>query len=115
MPEAAPNPRTVIAWIFGTVRNHVHLNAAEDSPRATALAAVAELVRGRPDGPALLAEVAGIMIGTAEFDLGRAQAQRAADLLKAAGADQDAIPRWIREGERRAARASQRPFGARVV
>jgi hypothetical protein len=115
MPEAEPSERTVIAWVFGTVRNHVHPNPAEDSPRDVALAAVAGLVRGRDDGPAILAEVAGIMTGTAEFDSGRAQAERAAELLEAAGADQEAIPRWIEEGRRRAARAVQPPFGARVV
>jgi hypothetical protein len=115
MPEAAPSERTVIAWVFGTVRNHVHPNPAEDSPRDVALAAVAELVRGRDDGPALLAEVAGVMLGTAEFDSGRAQAQRAADLLEAAGADQDLVAGWEAEGRRRAEQAAQAPFGARVV
>ena len=76
---------------------------------------MAELVAGRDDGPALLAETAGIMLGTARWPEDTDQAERSADLLKAAGADQDLVPRWVEEGRRRAGRARLPPSGARTV
>jgi hypothetical protein len=60
----------------------------------------------------LLAEVAGLALGTAE-DKGAEYAARGeavAELCRLAGADEDAIPRWIEEGRRRAASAALPPF-----
>lgn len=115
MNEHGPDARLALARLHGTVRHHVRLNPAQDAPRDVALAAVAALVAGRPDGPALLAETAGIMLGTALWPEDKDQAERSAELLKAAGADQELIPHWAEVGRERAARATKPPFGARTV
>jgi hypothetical protein len=66
------------------------------------------LAGGRAD---LLAEVAGIFLGTSEGELHEPRARNAAELCRLAGADPDLIPRWVEEGRRRAAQARKRPFG----
>jgi hypothetical protein len=115
MNEHGQDARLAVARLHGTVRHHVRLNPAQDSPRDVALAAVAALVGGRPDGPALLAEIAGIMLGTARWPEDTDQAERSAELLKAAGADQELIPHWVEVGRRRVAAAAKPPFGSGVV
>jgi hypothetical protein len=100
MDEHGQDARLALACLHGTVRHHVRLNPAQDSLRDVALAAVAALMEGRGDEPALLAETAGIMLGTARWPEDRDQAERSAELLKAAGADQEQIPRWVEEGRR---------------
>lgn len=73
-----------------------------------------ELARGRAD---LLAEAAGLHLGTAEGKLEeyRVRAQAIAELCRLAGADEDAIPGWIREGRRRAGAAKLPPFSRPAV
>jgi hypothetical protein len=60
------------------------------------VAALRELAAGRAD---LLAEVAGLLEGAAEGDLDEPLARQAAGLCRKAGADLDAIPAWMEEGE----------------
>jgi hypothetical protein len=115
MDERDQATRILLARLHGTVHYHVRLNPAQDAPRDVALAAVAELVGERADRAALLAETAGVMLGTARWPEDADQAERSAELLKAAGADQDLIPQWVAEGQRRAARAALPPFGAETV
>ena len=115
MNEHGQDARLALARLHGTVRHHVRLNPAQDSPRDVALAAVAELVDGRPDGPALLAETAGIMLGTARWPEDTDQAERSAELLEAAGADQKLIPHWVEIGHGRATAAAKPPFGGKVI
>jgi hypothetical protein len=62
----------------------------------------------------LLAEVAGIFEGTSEGELDEPFAQEAADLCRKAGADLEAIPRWVAEGKRRTANARRRPYGGHL-
>jgi hypothetical protein len=70
-----------------------------------------ELAAGRVD---LLAEVAGIFEGTSEGELDEPLARQAAQLCRDAGADLDAIPAWVEEGQRRRAAAGLQPFSAAV-
>jgi len=70
-------------------------------------AGAAELRELAGDRPDLLAEVAGIALGASEGkgpEYG-ARSQAVAGLCRLAGADEDAIPRWVEEGRRRAASA----------
>lgn len=115
MGERDQATRILLARLHGTVHHHVRLNPAQDTPRDVALAAVAELVDGRPDHAALLAETAGIMLGTARWPEDTDQAERSAELLKAAGADEEEIPGWVEIGRKRAAAAARPPFGSQVV
>jgi hypothetical protein len=115
MDEHDQATRILLARLHGTVHYYVRLNPAQDAPRDVALAAVSELTEGRADGPALLAEIAGIMLGTARWPEDTDQAERSAELLKAAGADQDLVPRWTEVGRQRAAAAARPPFGSRTV
>jgi len=63
------------------------------------------------DRPDLLAEVAGVSLGSSEGKVPeyRAQARAIAELYRAAGADEGMIPAWIEEGRRRAEAARRRP------
>ena len=115
MPPPPDPARLVFAELYGTVRHHVRLDPAEDSPRDVALAAVAEIVGGRDDRRALLAEAAGVMLGAARWEEERDRAGRSAALLEAAGADVSLIPEWVEEGKRRAERAALPPFGMKVL
>ena len=67
----------------------------------------APLAGGRAD---LLAEVAGIFEGASEGRLDESLARCAADVCRRAGADAEAIPRWIEVGRRRRAAADRPPF-----
>jgi hypothetical protein len=83
---------------------------------AETVTAVAELRKVAGDRPDLLAEVAGLALGTAES---RGQGymvrgQAVAELCIAAGADESMIPAWIEEGRRRAEAARHPPFSGGV-
>jgi hypothetical protein len=62
------------------------------------------------DRPDLLAEEAGIQLGSHESDLDEPRARAMAVLLIAAGAHESLIPQWIEEGRRRAETARRPPF-----
>ena len=72
-----------------------------------------QAVNSRDDGPALLAEVAGLALGTAEGkgQEYQAKARAVAALCRQAGADDKLIPAWTDEGRRRAS-AVRPPSGA---
>ncbi len=70
------------------------------------MAALSELAAHRAD---LLAEVAGILEGASEGELDEQLARQAAGLCRMAGADPEAVPGWVAEGQRRRGRASQPP------
>ena len=76
---------------------------------AAAVAELQEIAGGRAD---LLAEVAGIALGTSEGrgEEYRAQAQAVAGLCRLAGADESLIPQWTDEGRRRAETRRHPPF-----
>ncbi len=76
---------------------------------AAAVEELREIADPRADlvAPDLLAEVAGLLIGFYAGTAEEPRARTAAGYCRAAGADQDLIPRWIAEGKRRAACARQ--------
>jgi len=67
---------------------------------AAAVAELREVADGRPD---LLAEIAGLALGTTERKGPEYEAtgHAVAELCRAAGADEQAIPAWVEEGKRR--------------
>jgi hypothetical protein len=79
-----------------------HLDAAE---RQRALDELREIVGGRAD---LLAQHAGVCIGSNEGELDEEMRLREAQLCIDAGADMSLIPAWIDEGRRRRAERDNR-------
>jgi hypothetical protein len=99
--------RILAAWLTGTAKHHARWRELTADERAAAVAELRELAAGRAD---LLAEVAGIFEGTSEGELDEPLARSAAQLCREAGADPEAIPRWIEVGRERAAQARLPPF-----
>ena len=95
----------------GEARHRARWRELTEAEEAAAVAELKELAGGRAD---LLAEVAGIFEGASEGDPDEPLARSAARLCLLAGADPDAIPAWIEEGRRRAARAGRPPFSGGV-
>jgi hypothetical protein len=109
-PDSA---RLIVASLSGAAERHVNWHQPDEREVSAAVAEFAEIIGGRDDGPALLAEVAGLALGTAEGK-GREYQEKAravAGLCRRAGADETLIPGWTEEGRRRAA-AVRPPFGA---
>jgi hypothetical protein len=102
----------VAACLAGTLQRHAGWHQLTETETAAAVAELCEITGSRDDGPALLAQKAGLAIGTAESEglEYQARAQVIADLCRLAGADQDLIPGWIEEGRRRAETARLPPF-----
>ena len=98
----------LVAEIFGEARHHARWRPLTGEEEAAAVAGLRALAGGRGD---VLAEVAGIVAGTSEGDLGEPLARCAARLCRRAGADEPLIPRWVQEGRRRAAVARMPPHG----
>jgi hypothetical protein len=98
----------LVAELFGEARHHARWRPLTSGEETAAVAALRALAAGRAD---LLAEVAGIFEGTSEGQLDEPLARQAADLCRKAGADPEAIPRWVAEGKRRAAAARMPPHG----
>lgn len=102
-----PDPdRILIAQITGTARHHARWRELTGDEEAAAVAKLRELAADRAD---LLAEVAGIFVGTSEGELDEPLARQAAGLCCLAGADKDLIPVWVEEGRRRAESARKMP------
>ena len=99
------------AELFGEAKHHAMRRELTEAEHAEAVAALRELATGRTD---LLAEVAGLLEGFAEGELTEPIARTAAELCREAGADPDAIPRWIEVGRERAATAMLPPFSGAV-
>jgi len=98
-----------VAQLTGTARRHARWGALTQAEQASGVAELREIAGHRAD---LLAEVAGLALGTAESKGPEylAQGHAAAELCRLAGADESLIPQWIQEGRRRAAAARLPPF-----
>ena len=96
-----------MAELTGEARHHAKWRPLTEDEEAVAVAELREIAGGRGD---LLAEVAGILEGTSEGELNEPLARQAADLCRNAGADLEAIPRWIETGRARRANARRPPF-----
>jgi hypothetical protein len=92
--------------LSGTARRHARWHGLAAAEEAAAVAELRELAAGRAD---LLAEAAGVWLGFAE-EWDQPRARQAAELCRMAGADPDAIPRWIEVGRERRAAADLPPF-----
>ena len=110
VPDSA---RLIVASLSGAAQRHVNWHQPTEREAAAAVAEFAEIIGGRDDGPALLAEVAGLALGTAEGkgQEYQAKARAVAGLCRQAGADENLIAAWTEEGRRRA-NAVRPPFGA---
>jgi hypothetical protein len=112
MAHDRPGPvpdRLIVARLAGAVRRHARWGSLTEDQKAAGVAELREIAGDRSD---LLAEVAGISIGTAEGkgDEYLEQGQAVAELCRMAGADENLIPQWIEEGRRRAEAARHPPF-----
>ena len=105
--------RLVIARLSGTARRHAHWREPTEAETAAAVSELQEIIAGRDDGPARLAEVAGLSLGFHEGGLDEPRAQAIARFCLAAGADQDLVPNWVEEGRRRAENARRMPYSGR--
>jgi hypothetical protein len=94
--------KALLAEITGVARRLARgqLTRAEQQEAAAALSQVAQ---GRAD---LLAEAAGLAIGSQEGGREEARHLRAAQLCIDAGADLSLIPQWAEAGDRRAGAAA---------
>jgi hypothetical protein len=97
----------IVAELTGEARYHAKWRPLTEDEEAAAVAELREIAVGRAD---LLAEVAGILEGTSEGELNEPLARQAADLCRNAGADLEAIPRWIETGRARRANGRWPPF-----
>jgi hypothetical protein len=101
--------RLLVARISGIAKRHARWGDLTEAHKTAGAAELREVAGDRSD---LLAEEAGIALGTSE-DKGpeyRAQAEVIAELCRLAGADESLIPEWIDEGRRRAKTARLPPF-----
>ena len=113
MIESRPQAdRILVARLSGTAGRLSRWGALDDAQADAGAAELRELAGGRGD---LLAEVAGVLLGTAETRGVEyvAQAEAVARLCRLAGADLEAIPGWIEEGRRRREEARPPPFSGR--
>ena len=111
MAHDRPGPghdRLLAARLTSIAHRHARWGDLTEDEKAAGAAELLEIAADRPD---LLAEVAGLAIGTAESKgpefMARAQAGAG---LCMAGADESLIPRWAEEGRRRAEAARLPPF-----
>jgi hypothetical protein len=93
-----------VARLTGAAGRHAPFREPTVAETATAVEELREIAGDRGD---LLAEVAGLLIGFYRETKQERKAQAAARYCIAAGADPDLIPRWIEEGQSRAAVARQ--------
>jgi hypothetical protein len=104
--------RLVAASLAGALQRHANWHQLTEAETAAAVAELRVIIGGRHDGPALLAEEAGLAIGAAEGrgEEYQAKARVIAELCRLAGADEQAIPAWTEEGRRRAEARRLPPF-----
>jgi hypothetical protein len=93
--------RLLSARLSGIALRHARFGGLTAAEKASGAAELKEVAGDRGD---LLAEVAGLMLGTAESKGPEyeARSQAVAELCRMAGADEAVIPQWIQEGRRRA-------------
>ena len=101
--------RLLAARLTGIARRHARSGAPDEDDKAAAVAELRDVADGRAD---LLAEVAGLALGTSEARGAEyvAMGQAVADLCRAAGADETLVPQWAEEGKRRAEARRMPPF-----
>jgi hypothetical protein len=95
-----PTDHIVLARLTGASRRHAQRPALTARQHHAAVTELADIAAGRAD---LLAQCAGIAVGSHAGDPDEALYLRVAQLCIDAGADQSQIPRWTREAHRRAA------------
>jgi len=98
--------RILVAQLTGEARHRAKWRELTGAEEAAAVTELPALAAGRAD---LLAEVAGIFEGTSEGRMDEPLCRQAAQLCRKAGADLEAIPGWIEEGQRRRAAAGRPP------
>jgi hypothetical protein len=105
--------RILVARLSGAAGRLFRWGALDDAQADAGAAELRELAGGRGD---LLAEVAGLSLGTSERNGPEyvTQAEAIALLCRAAGADPEAISEWTEEGRRRAAAARRPPADGEV-
>jgi hypothetical protein len=96
----------IVAELTGAAQRHAQWRELTEAETAAAVAELQEIAGDRAD---LLAEVAGLLLGTREGALDEVKAKGAAALCIMAGADVDQVPQWVGEGRRRAAVARMMP------
>jgi hypothetical protein len=101
--------RLLSARLSGIALRHARWGGLTAAEKASRAAELREVAGGRGD---LLAEVAGLALGSAERrgPEYEARGQAVAELCRMAGADEALIPQWIEEGRRRAEAAKLPPF-----
>ena len=100
----------IVAELTGEARHHAKWRPLTKDEETAAITGLRAIAGGRAD---LLAEVAGVLAGTSAGRLDEPLARQAAELCRKAGADPDAIQRWVQEGRRRADSARTRPHSGR--
>jgi hypothetical protein len=97
--------RLLSARLSGIALRHARFGGLTAAEKASGAAELKEVAGDRGD---LLAEVAGLMLDTAESKGPEyeARSQAVAELCRMAGADEAVIPQWIQEGRRRAEAAN---------
>jgi hypothetical protein len=96
--------QVTVARLTGAAGRHAPFREPTEAETAVAVEELREIAGDRGD---LLAEVAGLLIGFYRETKQERKAQAAARYCVAAGADPELIPRWIEEGQSRAAVARQ--------
>ena len=93
----------------GIALRHARWGGLTAAEKASGTAELREVAGDRGD---LLAEVAGLALGSANSrgPVYEARGQAAGELYRMAGADEALIPQWIQEGRRRAEAAKLPPF-----
>jgi hypothetical protein len=108
MDERPTADRMIVAELTGEARRHARWELPDEETVEAAVAELRKIAGGRTD---LLAEVAGLFLGTSEGEPHEPRARNAAELCHLAGADPELISWWVDEGRRRTAQARKRPFG----
>jgi len=107
--DRADSDRVLRAGLSGIALRHARWGGLTAAGKAAGAAELREVAGDRGD---LLAQVAGLMLGSAtgkgpEYE---ARGQAVAELCRMAGADEALIPQWTEEGRRRAGAAQLPPF-----
>ena len=101
--------RLLSARLSGIALRHARWGGLTAAEKAAAAAELSEVAGNRGD---LLAEVAGLALGSAERrgQEYQVRGQAVAELCRMAGADEALIPQWVQEGRRRAEASQLQPF-----
>jgi hypothetical protein len=114
MAHDRPGPdrdRLLTARLMGISQRHACWGGLTADEKAAGAAELREIAGDCGD---LLAETAGLALGTAESRGREYQARGQAELCLLAGADENLIAQWAEEGRRRAEAAQRPPFSGGV-